>query len=98
MGRWYMKRSGLVAMVVIALSLPTVLQAGTFENTDPNPYQYETIINGVPTYGTLYGNSALYGFCDEGCELILTATGQTIQMKPDDHIVINNGVMECQND
>ena len=93
-----MKRSGLVAMVVIALSLPTVLQAGTFENTDPNPYQYETIINGVPTYGTLYGNSALYGFCDEGCELILTATGQTIQMKPDDHIVINNGVMECQND
>jgi hypothetical protein len=93
-----MKRSGLVAMVVIALSLPTVLQAGTFENTDPNPYQYETIINGVPTYGTLYGNSALYGFCDEGCELILTATGQTIQMKPDDHIVINNGVMERQND
>ena len=93
-----MKRSGLVAMVVIALFLPTVLQAGTFENTDPNPYQYETIINGVPTYGTLYGNSALYGFCDEGCELILTATGQTIQMKPDDHIVINNGVMERQND
>ena len=93
-----MKRSGLVAMVVIALSLPTVLQAGTFENTDPNPYQYETIINGVPTYGTLYGNSALYGFCDEGCELILTSTGQTIQMKPDDHIVINNGVMERQND
>ena len=93
-----MKRSGLVAMVVIALSLPTVLQAGTFENTDPNPYQYETIINGVPTYGTLYGNSALYGFCDEGCELILTSTGQTIQMKPDDHIVINNGVMQRQND
>ena len=93
-----MKRLGLIAMVVIALFLPTILQAGTFENTDPNPYQYETIINGVPTYGTLYGNSALYGFCDEGCELILTSTGQTIQMKSDDHIVVNNGVMQRQND
>ena len=59
-----MKRLGLIAMVAAALLLPTVLQAGTFENTDPNPYQYETIFDGVPTYGTLYGNSALYGFCD----------------------------------
>ena len=93
-----MKRLGLIAMVVGALLLPTILQAGTFENTDPNPYQYETIINGVPAYGTLYGNSALYGFCNEGCVLKLTATGQTIDMKPDDHIVINNGVMQRQND
>jgi hypothetical protein len=93
-----MKRLGLIAMVVGVLLLPTVLQAGTFENTDPNDYQYEVIINGVPAYGTLYGNSALYGFCDEGCELILTSTGQTIQMKPDDHIVINNGTMQPQND
>ena len=93
-----MKRLGLIAMVAAALLLPTVLQAGTFENTDPNPYQYETIFDGVPTYGTLYGNSALYGFCDEGCELILTSTGQTMEMKPDDHIVINNGVMQRQND
>jgi hypothetical protein len=93
-----MKRSGLIAMVAVALLLPTVLQAGTFENTDPNDYQYETIIDGVPAYGTLYGNSALYGFCNEGCVLKLTATGQTIQMGPDDHIVINNGTMQLQND
>jgi hypothetical protein len=93
-----MKLLGLITMVVIALFLPTILQAGTFENTDPNDYQYEVIINGVPAYGVLYGNSALYGFCNEGCVLKLTASGQTIQMEPDDHIVINNGTMQRQND
>ena len=93
-----MKRFNLIAMVVLALSLPPLVEAGTFENTDPNDYQYEAIINGVPAYGTLYGNSALYGFCNEGCVLKLIASGQTIQMAPDDHIVVNDGTMQRQED
>ena len=93
-----MKRFNLIAMVVLALSLPPLVEAGTFENTDPNDYQYEAITNGVPAYGTLYGNSALYGFCNEGCVVKLIASGQTIQMAPDDHIVVNDGTMQRQND
>jgi len=93
-----MKRFGLIAMVVLALSLPPLLEAGTFENTDPDDYKYEAIVNGVPIHGTLFGNSALYGFCNDGCVLKLMASGQTIQMAPDDHIVINDGTMQRQED
>jgi hypothetical protein len=93
-----MKRFGLIPMVVLILFLPAVLQAGTFQNTDPDDYEYEAIINGVPSNGTLYGNSTLYGFCNNGCVLKLIASGQTIQMEPDDHIVINDGTMQRQAD
>ena len=54
-----MKRFGLVPMVILALFLPATLEAGTFQNTDPDDYGYEAIIDGIPTYGTLYGNSAV---------------------------------------
>jgi hypothetical protein len=93
-----MKGFGLIPMVALALFLPPVLQAGTFENTDPDDYKYEAIIDGVPTYGTLYGNSTLYGFCNDGCVVKLIASGQTMQMDPDDHIVVDNGTMQRQND
>jgi hypothetical protein len=91
-----MNRFGLIPMAVLALFLPAVLQAGTFQNTDLDDYKYEAIINGVPTYGTLYGNSTLYGFCNNGCVLKLIASGQTIEMDPDDHIVIDDGTMQRQ--
>jgi len=93
-----MKRFAFIPMVVLALFLPPVLQAGTFENTDPDDYKYEAIIHGVPTYGTLYGNSTLYGFCNNGCVLKLIASGQTIQMGPNDHVVINDGTLQRQDD
>ena len=93
-----MKHIGLISMVVLVLFLPAVLQAGTFENTDPDDYEYEAIIDGVPTYGTLYGNSTLYGFCNNGCVLKLTASGQTIQMESNDHIVVSDGTMQRQDD
>lgn len=91
-----MKRFGLIPMVVLALFLPPVLQAGIFQNTDLDDYKYEAIINGVPTYGTIYGNSALYGFCNNGCVLKLIASGQTIEVQPDDHIIIDNGELTRQ--
>jgi hypothetical protein len=78
--------------------LPATLEAGTFQNTDPDDYKYEAIISGVPTYGTIYGNSALYGFCNNGCLLKLTANGQTIQMGPNNHVVINDGTLQRQDD
>lgn len=91
-----MKRFGLIPMVVSALFLPAVIQAGTFQNTDPDPYKYEATIDGVPSYGTIYGNSTLYGFCNDGCVLKLIDSGQTIEVQPDDHIMIDNGELTRQ--
>jgi hypothetical protein len=91
-----MKCFGLIPIAVLALFLPAALQAGTFENTDPDSYKYEAIIDGVPSSGTIYGNSALYGFCNNGCVLKLIDTGQTIEMQPDDHIIIDNGELKRQ--
>jgi hypothetical protein len=93
-----MKCFGLIPIVVLVLFLPAPLQAGTFENTDPDPYKYETTIDGVPSYGTIYGNSALYDFCNHGCVLKLIDTGQTIEMQPDDHVIIDNGELKRQNE
>ena len=91
-----MKGRLLLAFVVFSLSLSTVIQAGTLENTDPDPYKYEAAVDGVPSYGTIYGNSTLYGFCNQGCILKLIDSGQTLQMQPDDHIVIDNGELKRQ--
>ena len=93
-----MKCFGLIPVVVLALFLPAPLHAGTFENTDPDPYKYEATIDGVPAYGTIYGNSSLYDFCNHGCVLKLIDTGQTIEMQPDDHIIIDDGVLKRQDD
>ena len=78
------------------LSLSTVIQAGTLENTDPDPYKYEATFDGGPSCGPIYGNSALYGFCNQGCVLKLVDTGQTLEMQPDDHIIIDNGELKLQ--
>ena len=88
----------LLSVVIVSLSLSTMIQAGTFENTDPNPYQYEATFDGVPSYGTIYGNSVLYGFCNHGCVLKLIDSGQTIEMQGDDHIIIDDGELKRQND
>jgi hypothetical protein len=85
-----------LAAVGLSLFLSTVIQAGTLENTDPDPYKYEAAIDGVPSYGTIYGNSTLYGICDQGCVLKLIETGQNLEMQPDDHIIIDNGELKRQ--
>jgi hypothetical protein len=88
----------LLSVVIVSLSLSTAIQAATLENTDPNPYQYEATIDGVPFYGTVYGNSALYNICDHGCVLKLIDSGQTIEMQGDDHIIIDDGELKRQSD
>jgi hypothetical protein len=88
----------LLSVVIVSLSLPTVIQAGIFENTDPDPYKYEATVDGVPSYGTIYGNSALYGFCNHGCVIKIIDSGQTIEMQPDDHVIIDNGELKRQDD
>ena len=91
-----MKGKIFLSVVVFSLSLSTAIQAGTLENTDPDPYKYEATFDGVPFYGTVYGNSALYNFCNHGCVLKLLDSGQTIQMQPGDHIIIDDGELKRQ--
>ena len=90
-----MKRVILVcAVAVLCLSAARAPLAGTFQNGDSYAYDYEIVSNGERLKGTIYDESTLYGFCDTGCRLTLTQTGQTIYMQPDDYIIIDNGVMK----
>lgn len=85
--------SGVFAASIL---IPCVMQAGTLENWDLDGYRYQTFgpLGVRLSSGVIYPESDVYGICDAGCELRLVATGQTITMKPDDHIVINHGVMK----
>ena len=91
-----MKGKLFLSVVVFSLSLSTVIQAGTLENTDLDPYKYEATTDGVPSYGTVYGNSTLYDICNHGCVLKLIDNGQTIKMQPDDHVIIDDGELKRQ--
>ena len=91
-----MKSIFLSALFTASILMPCVVQAGTLENWDLDGYRYETYgpLGARLSSGVIYAESDLYGICDAGCELRLVTTGQTITMKPDDHVVINHGVMK----
>jgi hypothetical protein len=86
-----------VALTVLAFLLfsPAVF-AGTFENWDSTDYEYRVQGDGIVTGGEIYGQSTLYGFCDQGCRLTLVGAGQTITMLPGDTVIIENGVLKIQ--
>lgn len=78
----------------------SVALAGTLENRDEAEYRFELIgFGGTPSANsTIYGDSTLYGVCDDGCRVRLVNTGQTITMNPKDAIVIEDGVMKRKED
>jgi hypothetical protein len=78
------------------LLFSVVAVAGTLENTDESDYRYELIgTDGMPILNSIiYGESVLYGLCDDGCRVRLLDTGQTITMGPNDDIVIEDGVLK----
>jgi len=94
-----MKYILLSALLAASILMPCVMQAGTLSNNDLEGYRYETFgpLGARLQSGVIYAESDLYGICDAGCELRLVTTGQTITMKPDDHVVINHGVMKYEN-
>ena len=90
-----MKKMILIwAASILCLSTAQVSSAGTFQNGDSYPYEYEIVFNGERLKGTIYDDSTMYGFCDTGCQLTLIQTGQSIYMEPDDYIIIEDGVMK----
>jgi hypothetical protein len=95
-----MKRRVLLVFLAAGCLLFNVAFAGTLENTDEGDYQYELIgTDGMPILNSIiYGESTLYGLCDDGCQVRLINTGQTISMGPNDDIVIEDGVMKPKGD
>lgn len=80
---------------MIIILLPTGINAATVENSDFVDYKIRAIYdNGRIVSATLYSRAEKYGICDYGCTLELLKTGQTIEVKPDDEIVIKDGVMK----
>ena len=90
-----MKRAVVLTMLACLAFSPSAF-AGTFENWDSTDYEYRTGGTGDVLGGLIYGQSTLYGFCDQGCDLTLESTGQTITMGPNDKVVIENGVLKIQ--
>ena len=86
----------LLLLAAACLLFSVVAVAGTLENTDEGDYRYELIgTDGMPILNSIiYGETTLYGLCDDGCRVRLIDTGQTITMGPNDDIVIEDGVMK----
>jgi hypothetical protein len=82
-------------IIVIIILLPMGINAATVENLDFVDYKIRAIYdNGKIVSAPLYSRAEKYGICDYGCTLELLKTGQKIEVKPDDEIVIENGVMK----
>ena len=90
-----MKKVFFCGLLVFLLA-SNICMAGTFENGDSYPYDYEVTTGGKTLKGTIYGDSIMYGFCDGGCRLTLLKSGQTIYLNPDDHIIIDRGSMRLK--
>ena len=72
--------------------------AGTLENADFKNYRIQiTFADGRVTHETLYEQSKSYGICNYGCTVELMDTGQKIEMKPDDYIIIKDGILNKRN-
>ncbi len=82
-------------ILLIIMLLPTGINAATVENLDFVDYKIRAIYdNGKIVSAPLYSRAEKYGICDYGCTLELLDTGQKIEVKPDDEIVIEHGVMK----
>ena len=74
---------------------PIGTSAGTLENADFKNYKVKiTYDDGQVEHEILYEQSKSYGLCHYGCTVELMDTGQKMEMKPDDYIVIKDGVLK----
>ena len=89
-----MKFKVLIAITLLAVSIPLIIKAGTLENADSDSYKYQIKIGDKYFDGHIDDRSTLYGICDYGCTLILVESGQSVYMKPDDYVIIEEGVLK----
>ena len=94
-----MKKICVIAIVTLCTILSTMVSAATLKNGDSQKYKYKlTSEGGDPqnvVWGTVDDRSTVH-ICKFGCELTLVDTGQTITVGPDDHVIIDKGVMKLK--
>jgi hypothetical protein len=84
-----------LCIIFVIILLPAGISAATVENLDFVDYKIKAIYdNGKIVSIPLYSRAEKLGICDYGCTLELLKTGQKIEVKPDDEIVIEDGVMK----
>ena len=87
---------------IFTIVLVLTANSATFENRDNIEYNYQITTNNQRAYGRIVSDATVYDICDNacrfceyGCDLTLLKTGQTIRVQRDDHIAIENGIMEA---
>jgi hypothetical protein len=93
-----MKSRILIALTFSALWVPWIIQAGTLQNVDFDDYKYQIKTGNRYFNGHIDDRSTYYGVCEYGCTLILIESGQSVYMKPDDYVIIENGVLKIMQD
>jgi len=91
-----------VVLVILSLVAPaatvwayldnTTVSGSTLENDDGRSYVIEVIDAGEVYRVTILDGSTV-SLCTYTCQLILPQTGQSLTVRPYDHVVINDGVM-----
>jgi long-subunit fatty acid transport protein len=88
-----MKKSILfLTMLTLLTSVP--VWAAPLQNTDSQAYELQIQESGR-SYSSQYRiiENAQVEICFNGCAMTMLATGQTVQVNPNDSVVIDSGVM-----
>lgn len=94
-----MMKDPAMKKLIMFLTAFTLLASGaspaaTLQNTDSQEYDLQLMEPGRP-FSSPYRilSNAQVEVCFNGCEMTLLATGQTVRVKPNDAVMIDNGVM-----
>jgi hypothetical protein len=84
-----------VCFVLLVFLLPSGVGGATLENLDLKRYRIEIrFADDTIIHQTVHEQGSLYGLCDYGCLLVLMETGQTLEVRPEDYIVIEDGALK----
>ena len=89
-----MKKSFVFLILLICLMSATFTFAATVENRDSVDHRYQIVVETNIHEGILNRESKQYGICNFGCTFTLD-NGETIELQPNDSIVIENGKIKA---
>jgi len=82
-----------VILVILSLfAAAASVWSATLDNTDGHTYLVE-VRDTVQTYEGTIPDRSTVALCIYICQLTLPQTGQSLTVQPDDHVIIDGGVM-----
>jgi hypothetical protein len=91
-----------IVLVILSLVAPaatasayldnTTVSGSSLENHDGQSYVVE-VIDAGQVYRATVLDGATVALCTYTCQLILPQTGQSVTVRPYDHVIIDDGVM-----